>query len=237
MKIAICEDDPLIAAFFEDYLNSLKHQNIDYDIFYSGDDLIAHMTKNNVSYNIFFMDIEMPGRNGIDTAAFIRTCDKNALIIFITNYQDYVFQVFDVLPFRFLIKPIHIEQLEKVLKEAFAWINAAKKIFFFKIGKQQLQVAYEEILFFEGNLRKVRLVTTNGEWNFYSKISKVFSELDPKIFLQPHASFLVNMDHIRAITDSKIIMTNEMTIPISKKFRNSVKQCHMEYIEWRCGNG
>ncbi len=179
----------------------------------------------------------MPGRNGIETSAYIREHDKNALIIFITDHQDYVYQVFEVLPFRFLIKPVQREQLNTVLKDAILQINTVKKLFFFKIGKQQFQVAYDEILYFEGNLRKVRLVSTVGEWDFYGKISKVFSDLDVNLFLQSHSSFLVNMKYIRCITETEITLTNGMTIPISKKFRDSVKQRHMEYVEWRCGNG
>ena len=237
MRIAVCEDDNIVAAYLEDYLSSLSVQNIEYEIFTSGNDLIHYMEQEKTSFNIFFMDIEMPGRNGIETSAYIREHDKNALIIFITDHQDYVYQVFEVLPFRFLITPVQREQLNTVLKDAILQINTAKKLFFFRIGKQQFQVAYDEILYFEGNLRKVRLVSTVGEWDFYGKISKVFSDLDVNLFLQSHSSFLVNMEYIRCITETEITLTNGMTIPISKKFRDSVKQRHMEYVEWRCGNG
>ena len=156
MRIAVCEDDNIVAAYLEDYLSSLSVQNIEYEIFTSGNDLIHYMEQEKTSFNIFFMDIEMPGRNGIETSAYIREHDKNALIIFITDHQDYVYQVFEVLPFRFLIKPVQREQLNTVLKDAILQINTAKKLFFFRIGKQQFQVAYDEILYFEGNLRKVR---------------------------------------------------------------------------------
>ena len=187
MRIAVCEDDNIVAAYLEDYLSSLSVQNIEYEIFTSGNDLIHYMEQEKTSFNIFFMDIEMPGRNGIETSAYIREHDKNALIIFITDHQDYVYQVFEVLPFRFLIKPVQREQLNTVLKDAILQINTAKKLFFFRIGKQQFQVAYDEILYFEGNLRKVRLVSTVGEWDFYGKISKVFSDLDVNLFLLEHA--------------------------------------------------
>lgn len=190
MKIAVCEDNNIVAAYLEDYLSSLEVQNIEYEIFSSGDDLIHYMEQEKTSFNILFMDIEMPGRNGIETSAYIRERDKNALIIFITDHQDYVYQVFEVLPFRFLIKPVQKEQLNTVLRDAISQINTAKKLFFFKIGKQQFQVAYDEILYFEGNLRKVRLVSTAGEWDFYGKISKVFSDLDAGLFLQCHSYFL-----------------------------------------------
>ena len=69
MRIAVCEDDNIVAAYLEDYLSSLSVQNIEYEIFTSGNDLIHYMEQEKTSFNIFFMDIEMPGRNGIETSA------------------------------------------------------------------------------------------------------------------------------------------------------------------------
>ena len=129
MKIAVCEDNNIVAEYLEDYLSSLNVQNIEYEIFTSGDDLIHYMEQEKTSFNILFMDIEMPGRNGIDTSAYIRERDKNALIIFITDHQDYVYQVFEVLPFRFLIKPVQQEQLNAVLRDAISQITPQKNCF------------------------------------------------------------------------------------------------------------
>lgn len=235
MKIAVCEDNYAVSAFMEDYISSLNIRDIEYEIFSSGDDLIHYMEQEKTTFNIFFMDIEMPGRNGIEVSAYIRETDKNALIIFVTDHKDYVYKVFDVLPFRFLVKPVKQEQLNQVLKEAMEQIKAIKKLYFFKIGKQQFQLKYEEILYFEGNLRKVRIVTTAGKWEFYGRIAYVYKQIDPTIFLQIHVSYLVNMEHIRCITESQVTLTSGDTLPISKKFRNDTKQRHMEYMEWRCG--
>ena len=160
MRIAVCEDNNIVAAFMEDYIASMEAENIEYEIFTSGDDLIHYMEQENVTFNILFMDIEMPGRNGIETSAYVREKDKYALIIFITDHKEYVYEVFDVLPFRFLIKPVTREALNLVMKKAFEHFNLTKQVFFFKQNKTQLQVAFDEIIYFEGNLRKVRLVTT-----------------------------------------------------------------------------
>lgn len=236
MRIAVCEDDNIVSAYMEEYLASLNISDIQYEIFASGEDLIRYLEYEKAFFQIYFMDIEMPGRNGIEISEYIRAHDKNARIIFVTDHSDYVYQVFEILPFRFLRKPIEREQLNKVLKEAIAQIDAEKKVFFFKIGKSQFQAAYEEILYFEGNLRKVHLVSMAGEWDFYSKISKVYKQLDTGIFLQIHASYIVNMDYIRCITETEVTLTNGAKLPISKKFRDSVRKHHMEYMEWRCGN-
>ena len=234
MRIAVCEDNNIVAAFMEDYIASMEAENIEYEIFTSGDDLIHYMEQENVTFNILFMDIEMPGRNGIETSAYVREKDKNALIIFITDHKEYVYEVFDVLPFRFLIKPVTREALNLVMKKVFEHFNLTKQVFFFKQNKTQLQVAFDEIIYFEGNLRKVRLVTTGGEYDFYGKISEVVKKLDGNLFLQIHNSYIVNMDQIRKISESVVLLKSGTTLPISKKYREYVRQKHIQYMAWRC---
>lgn len=234
MRIAVCEDNNIVAAFMEDYIASMEAENIEYEIFTSGDDLIHYMEQENVTFNILFMDIEMPGRNGIETSAYVREKDKNALIIFITDHKEYVYEVFDVLPFRFLIKPVTREALNLVMKKAFEHFNLTKQVFFFKQNKTQLQVAFDEIIYFEGNLRKVRLVTTGGEYDFYGKISEVVKKLDGNLFLQIHNSYIVNMDQICKISESVVLLKSGITLPISKKYREYVRQKHIQYMAWRC---
>lgn len=234
MRIAVCEDNNIVAAFMEDYIASMEAENIEYEIFTSGDDLIHYMEQENVTFNILFMDIEMPGRNGIETSAYVREKDKYALIIFITDHKEYVYEVFDVLPFRFLIKPVTREALNLVMKKAFEHFNLTKQVFFFKQNKTQLQVAFDEIIYFEGNLRKVRLVTTGGEYDFYGKISEVVKKLDGNLFLQIHNSYIVNMDQIRKISESVVLLKSGTTLPISKKYREYVRQKHIQYMAWRC---
>lgn len=234
MRIAVCEDNNIVAAFMEDYIASMDAENIEYEIFTSGDDLIHYMERENVTFNILFMDIKMPGRNGIETSAYVREKDKYALIIFITDHKEYVYEVFDVLPFRFLIKPVTREALNLVMKKAFEHFNLTKQVFFFKQNKTQLQVAFDEIIYFEGNLRKVRLVTTGGEYDFYGKISEVVKKLDGNLFLQIHNSYIVNMDQIRKISESVVLLKSGTTLPISKKYREYVRQKHIQYMAWRC---
>ena len=234
MKIAVCEDNNIVAAYLEDYLSSLGVQNIEYEIFTSGDYLIRDMEQEKTSFNIFLMDIEMPGRNGIETSAYVRAHDKNALIIFITDHKEYVYEVFEVLPFRFLIKPVTQEALNGVMKKAFEHFNLTNQVFFFKQNKKQLQVDFNEIIYFEGNLRKVRLVTSEVEYDFYGKISDVVKQLDGNLFLQIHNSYIVNMSQIRKISDSAVVLKSGVNLPISKKYRDEVRQKHIQYMAWRC---
>lgn len=95
MRIAICDDNLHQSGEIErKLLCYAKSETIEIDIFDSGDELISYLDKNKNAFNIYFLDIEMPGSNGIVTANQIRKNDMKAIIIFITQHRDYVYEVF-----------------------------------------------------------------------------------------------------------------------------------------------
>ena len=113
MRIAICDDSKEQLALLEDVVEKLGIKNAEIDCFYNGDSLLSHLIKKeDFYYQIYLLDIEMPGMNGLEVAKEIRTMDKRAVIIFITSYSDYVFSSFEVQPFRFVNKPVNYEKIE-----------------------------------------------------------------------------------------------------------------------------
>lgn len=238
MKIAICDDNKYFSAYIEEEINKESPQKIDYDIFASGDELIKYIynSKDSPGYNIYFLDIEMPGKNGIETAAIIRKIDDNALIIFITEHKEYVYDVFEVLPFRFLIKPIKSEELKKILRQAIEHITTKSGLFFFKIERQNYQVPFQEIIYFESCKRKIKLYTDNICYEFYGKITDIITTLNPNLFCQIHASYIVNMEYIRSISDTYLSITDGNILSISKRFRKEVRDKHLKFMEWKCGD-
>lgn len=237
MRIAVCDDNQITSNYIEECLSKLSLKDISVDVFCSGNDLINYIEKNpdSVYFNIYFMDIEMPGMNGIETAAYIRQKDKNSLIIFITEHKEYIYQVFEVLPFRFIIKPLVKEKLDTVLKEAFENILTTKQLFFFKVERQNYQIPFDKIIYFEGAGRKVKLYTETEEHVYYDKISNIKEKVNENLFLQIHASYLVNMEFIRMISETEVILEGNVILPISKRFRKEVRALHLNFMEWRCG--
>ncbi len=236
IKIAICDDDMNSTNFMEEVINNIDNKNIFYDIFLSGAELVKYLGSGQEPYNIYLMDIEMPKQNGIETASSIRKKDKDAVIIFITDYKDYVYDVFEALPFRFIRKPVTSGQLSQVLIDAIEHIQMFGQIFFFQIGHEQYQLHYREIIYFEGAGRKIIIHTLENTFEIYDKITTVYSRLDQNLFCQIHASFIVNMDYIRLIKKLEIVMEDGTSLPISKSCNSKVKQIHLSFIERRCGN-
>lgn len=236
MNIAVCDDELNIVNTIEDSIKKMPIEGLSCDVFLDGKELIEHIKKGNISYNIYLLDIEMPKKNGIATATAIRENDKDALIVFITDHKEYVYEIFEVLPFRFLRKPVSFDNLSCVLLDAVEHIRMAGQIFFFQIGHDKYQLHYHEIIYFEGAGRKVVIHTATNTYEIYEKTIDILSRLDKNLFCQAHASYIVNMDYIRSIQKVDIILQNGTLLPISKKYRNEVKQAHLSFIGRRCGS-
>ena len=142
LSIAICEDSLPVQSQLETIITDLL-PDCPVEVFSSGEDLLAHASQEH--FNLYFMDISMPGISGIETAATIRQTDPYALIIYVTDHKEYVYQVFEPLPIRFLIKPVEKNALQHVLSNAVRHLESRLQLFHFHIERCHYQIPMQEI--------------------------------------------------------------------------------------------
>lgn len=172
IKIAICDDNIEMAHNLENTIYQMSFNNIETDVFTSGIELLKHY-KADGSYNIILLDIEMPPVNGIEIALKLRELDSNIVLIFVTAYKEYVYQIFEALPFRFLEKPVSAQKLFEAIKDAVSYVEDMKKFFFFKKGTTTFQISTKDILYFEASNRKIKIYTDEKEDIFLWEIPKI----------------------------------------------------------------
>lgn len=236
MRIAICDDSKDNLALLEDVADGLKVRETEVDCFENGKSLLRYLSDSKDNYyQIYLLDIEMPGINGLETAKHIREIDQRAIIIFVTAYSDYVFSSFEVQPFRFINKPVDREKLETVLQAAINYIYTSKRYIFISVDKAKIQLCCENIMYFEGDKRKINVYTVDESYSFYSKMAELEKMVDNSWFVRIHVSYMVNMDYVKAIYTDEIILNNGVHLPVSKKYHKSVKLEHMRYLKWRMG--
>ena len=129
LEIAICDDDAIILKTLGKYFGKLNDATIKYDIYNSADTLYRYVEEQGTVYDVFILDIEMQGMNGLELAQKIREKDSNCLIIFLTNYSQYVFSVFEVITFDFLRKPLEYSEFENLIKKIKRYFNITKGVF------------------------------------------------------------------------------------------------------------
>lgn len=113
MRIAVCDDEKEARMMLVEKIK-LLHPTAKLVLYSSGEELLADTKPPDIA----LLDIQMPGKNGMETAKLLRQNHRNTAIIFISALEDYVFQAFDVGALHYLVKPFDDRKLEEVLARA-----------------------------------------------------------------------------------------------------------------------
>ena len=116
MKIAICDDEPQICQLLKNKIEKYYFSHdMEFNIqtYENGEKLLEHDLD---EIEVLFLDVDMPGKNGMETANEIRKTNQDMIIVFLTAYSEFVFESFKVDTFRYLMKPLKDEELAEVLE-------------------------------------------------------------------------------------------------------------------------
>ena len=119
IRIAVCDDQEIVCENVRKMILHEEEDRYEVDLFRSGKELLEAGRK----YDILFLDIDMPGMDGIMTAKEIRKTDKQVEIIYITNYGGYAGYAFGVHAFGYLLKPVKEKEIKRQLKEALEYLS------------------------------------------------------------------------------------------------------------------
>uniref|UniRef100_UPI004056DEA5 LytR/AlgR family response regulator transcription factor n=1 Tax=Agathobacter sp. TaxID=2021311 RepID=UPI004056DEA5 len=231
--IALCDDNANSIEILEKYFDKLNNSALEYDVYFSADELYNYKLKNHLTYDIYILDIEMHGMNGIELAKKLRTDDSNALIIFLTNYSKYVFDVFDVITFDFLIKPINFDSFQKVIYKSLDYLNMNKKSFSFSYCKINYNIAYSKIIYINKSGRKAFLHTKDTVYQFNMTLEDILARLDLQIFGKIHNSCIVNLGYIQEIIRDELILKTGESLFVSRNYRQHIKEQHLYFLKKR----
>ncbi len=201
LKIAICDDDLKFTGELETLVMKECQRSstrCETDVFSDGKNLLESFQQG-AHYQLIFIDIEMAHLDGITTARKIREIDRTTLLIYVSSYDTYLKELFEVEPFRFLSKPLNQGLFARYFKEACKRINETDVFYQFTFNKQIHKVPVKDIAYFESANRIVYVNLKDGSSeHFYGKLANVENELaqSRQYFLRIHQSFLVNYDYI-----------------------------------------
>ena len=231
LKIAICDDNYTLCSEVERMIlehNTTTCIDIETEVFYSGEKLLKFI-ENDHKFDLIFLDIELGSTTGILVSNKIRNefDDHVSKIIFLSSQTGYEKDLFDVQPFNFLTKPIDKEKLIKCIELVTKILDKENKIFEYHSRNYIKKISIKEIIYFESNLKKIKIVTIDNEEYFYGSLEKTKENL-PKTFVAPHGSFLVNFNKIERITKKDIHMFGGRVIPISRRNLQNIQDLQIQ---------
>lgn len=230
VRIIICDDQPQELKQLSDalYQYDPAFQIREYQ---QGNTLISDLEEQEIDADLLFLDIYMPGLDGIQTAQKIRETRKDLKIIFLTSSTDYYPQAYEVFAFNYLVKPVDKNKLKAVLDRA---MEELRKESGYRIHIQYKGVTHRihcrDILYAESQNKMVLFHLTDGSiLKCYGKIEEIFKNVFDPCFLRCHQSFIVNLAHVTEAGES-YFRIGQTAIVISRKYAKEAKAKYYECL-------
>lgn len=191
--------------------------------------MLASDFMNETKVDLAFLDIQMPGVNGIE---FAKTISPTTLVIFTTAFAEFALESYEVDAVDYLVKPINPERFFKAVEKALSYHklligaineNQVEKVepeyMFIKSERRFFKVNYNELLFIEGLKDYVIIQTNNRRLITHMNIKTIHELLPPSIFLRVNRSFVINRNHVDSFSNNDIYI-GDYEIPIGNSYRD-----------------
>lgn len=237
LTIAICDDNRDDRRMIQQEVERVYLPHFDanqseceFSMYETGNDLMKNL-EDVLNVDVLFLDIDMPGVNGLEIAEAIEACPHKVNLIFVTNRNDLVFEAIHFRPFRFLRKECLHEEIEEALLAVISKMKEESVLCEFESGSEIVKITVREIVYLESAGHYVRV---HRQDDSVCVVRSRMSELDKRLglmgFVRIHIGYLVNIRNIYSISSKGVVLDNGMELPISRKHVERVKRMHADYI-------
>lgn len=215
------DDEPLALDLLEDNINKVPFLNLVRKC-HSVKEAAEVLEQEQV--DLAFLDIEMPGMNGI---TFLKSLSRAPMVIFITAHEQYAVEGFELDVLDYLLKPVSVERFNKAASKALEYYHFVRgseiksnqaRYIFVKADYKIIKVNIDDILYIEGLKDYVKIHTGGKPLLTLTSLRSIENKLPPPDFVRVHRSFIVSVPKIDSISKSHI-MIGEREIPISDNYR------------------
>lgn len=230
MQIAVCDDEEEIREMLAGKAKKLCPE-AEFALYATGEELLQAGEQP----DILFLDIQMPGKDGMEAAREFRKYNKRTVLIFVTAVEEYVFQAFDVGAFHYLVKPFTDEKFLEVLQQA---IEQYQKIDCFlqaqrpkkeernivvKSGSTSAKILCSDIIYAEVYSRKIMIHSINGDIEYYGRMSDLEKQLGEDFF-RSHRAYIVHFKYVLKYNASVIYLEKGTALMSKKNYPEFVKR-------------
>lgn len=221
ITVAIVEDEQSAAKQLTDFLKKFEKE--------SGEHLQIEYYNNAGSFlepyrqvEIVFMDIQMPGINGMDGARILRETDKETKLIFVTNMAQYAVQGYEVEALDFVVKPVNYKDFSFKLKRAVNEVkNTRHNLIEIKIPGGMERIAVSDLLYVEVERHMVSYHLRDRKLEVRGAMKTVENNLKQWHFLRCNSCYLINPRHIEWVHGYEVKVGEDIlqiSHPRKKKF-------------------
>lgn len=234
MRILICDDDALmieqLQIYIKTYFKNMELACPEIACYSDGESLLADKG----CKDILFLDIEMPGMNGIYVGKELKKANENILIFVITSYSEYLDEAMRFHVFRYLSKPLDKQRLFRNMEDALDAYHAMTVTVPIETKQGVHTMPASSIISVEAQGRKVIVHTTLHDFESIHNMAYWQEHLPQNHFFQTHRSFIINLDHVTDFDRSLIHMADGLSYAyLTKRKYHAFKEAYLLYLESR----
>lgn len=228
MNCIIIDDEPLALELLEDNIRMVDNLQL---VASCRSAAQAMQILQEQQVDLIFCDIQMPGVSGLQ---FVKSLIQKPLIIFVTAYDEFALDGFELDVVDYLLKPVAVERFLKACNKAATLFEQAKRNTEPDTGKRRkhiflyadynlLKVNHDDITYIEGLKDYVKIYIANAPKAIISRVTikSLESQLPADEFFRVHKSYIVNLDHVHSIRKGRIKIAG-VEIPFSDSYKDVI---------------
>ncbi|NLR93915.1 LytR/AlgR family response regulator transcription factor [Flammeovirga agarivorans] len=220
-KVLIIDDEPISRRITKNFLSQIEGYEVIGEAS-SANEGFPLLLKHDI--DLIFLDIEMPEINGLD---FLRSIANPPKVIIISAYREYAIEGYDLNVVDYLLKPVALERFQLAIQKFEDAAPNRKQLkkyldefLFVRSDRKHYKIDFDQVVFIESKGDYLYIHQQDENIKTKETISRIEQKL-PEQFIRIHRSYIVNMNHVKALNKEFVEIGDEM-LPVSKSFRESI---------------
>lgn len=242
LNIAIVEDESSHADVLRQYIEVWEkkdHRECRFRQFSDAESFLFEWAENK-NWDVLFLDIQMPGMNGVELAKKIRDQGNQVAVVFTTGITDYLQEGYEVAALHYLVKPLDQEKVENCMQRVMrerserereqSFLIEAEEIRNGVMGERSmLRLLQRDIIYIEAVAHNSDLHLEKYVYRDREGIGVWRERLKENDFVSCHRSYLVNLLYIKRIDRAEIILDSGERLPLSRRNVKNVKDAFIRF--------
>lgn len=230
IRIAIVDDEKIILRSIHKKIENLFCEaGAKFEIYDYTDAVVALKEIEKSSFDILFLDIDMPQISGMEIAKKLRVHEENIDIVFITNKEELVYDAIKFTPFRFIRKYRFENEIEEAVNEFINKFGKNNYMYMFSTPQGKKGVLVTQIKYIEVMSHKLNVHGINESFIANGNLKDIEDMFYDYGFFRIHQSYLVNYRFINLIKHKEVILDNGTILPISRGKYEKIKFDYMRF--------
>lgn len=232
IEIVLVDDEQLQLDYMEKLVKQAADElEIEVEIFqYLSGEAFLFAMEDHPTWELAFLDIEMERLNGMEVARRIREKTPQLELVFATAYAEYAIEGYEVQALDYLLKPINLEKVTRVLKRFLEEQPEEDAYTIVEINGEAMRLNLDDIIYIEANMGEVTVVLADKSLNLKMSLSEFEKQLDNR-FVSPHRSYLVNLHFVSRLLKKDVQLSSGETIPLSRRRAKDVQKAFIDYYK------